>query len=420
MTFDNQVASIVGDAINHCGDLSQENAYIAMRKQQADELTQLFYNMSVYPVERDKIVVSAFEGDGKYGCNPRYIAEELHRRDSYLRFIWLMHDVENDFPDWIEKVEDTPENVAYHLSTAKVWIDNYRKPWGTIKRSGQLYIQTWHGSLGIKAVGRFRGDKLPKIAQIVSEADSALIDYVITDSAYRSKLLTDLLFYNGPVLQVGTPRNDIVITQRDKYHKMIRERYGLSNDVKIILFAPTFRGGNQKIQKEVKQDYPNVDYEKLLQSLENRFSGNWQVMLRLHPQVVAKMHEMPTHELSAEVCDVSRHEDISELLAGSDAVLTDYSSCAFDAAYAYMPVFLYADDVEEYRRNRGEFMWKPGELPFSFAKTNLQLQEDIKTFDLEAYHDRLRDFFKKISLVEDGHASERVADVILGFIQRDN
>lgn len=418
--MNNQIKLNDANTIDESEELSPENEYIAVRKKQAEELTELFHRMSLSPIEKDKIVVSAFEGDGRYGCNPRYIVEEMHRRDSSLRFVWLMHDVGNEFPDWIEKVKDTPENVAYHLSTAKVWIDNYRKPWGTIKRAGQLYIQTWHGSLGIKAVGRFRGDKLPKIAQIVSEADSALIDYVITDSAYRSKLLTDLLFYNGPVLQVGTPRNDIVITQRDKYHKMIRERYGLPNDVKIILFAPTFRGGNQKIQKEVKQDYPNVDYEKLLQSLGNRFSGNWHVMLRLHPQVSAKMHGISRQKCSAWVCDVSQHEDISELLAGCDAVLTDYSSCAFDAAYAYMPVFLYADDVEEYRKNRGEFMWKPGELPFSFAKTNLQLQEDIKTFDLEAYHDCLRDFFKKISLVEDGHASERVADVILGFIQRDN
>ncbi len=407
------------NVIEQGDDFSQENAYIATRKQQADELTKLFHKMSMYPVEKDKIVISAYEGDGRYGCNPRYIVEEMHRRDSSLRFVWLMHDVGNEFPDWIEKVEDTPENVAYHLSTGKVWIDNYRKPWGTIKREGQLYIQTWHGSLGIKAVGRFRGDKLPKIAQIVSEADSALIDYVITDSAYRSKLLTDLLFYNGPVLQVGTPRNDIVITQREKYHEIIRERYGIPNDVKIILFAPTFRGGNQKMQKEVKQEYPSVDFEKLLQSLGTRFSGKWQVMLRLHPQVAAKMRKMPAQELSEGICDVSQHEDISELLAGCDVVLTDYSSCAFDAAYAYMPVFLYADDVEKYRKNRGEFMWKPGELPFSIAQTNIQLQENIKSFDSKVYNDQLRKFFKKIALVEDGCASERVTDVIFGFIKRD-
>ncbi|MBE6101423.1 MAG: hypothetical protein E7200_04885 [Selenomonas ruminantium] len=402
------------------GNVSQEGLYIENRREQAEELTKLFQNMEVRPIENNKIVVSAFEGDGHYGCNPRYVVEELHRRDSSLNFVWLMHDVSRDFPDWIEKVEDTPENTAYHLSTAKIWIDNYRKPWGTRKRKGQLYIQTWHGSLGIKAVGRFRGDKLPKIAQIVSEADSELIDYVITDSAYRSRLLPDLLFYTGPVLQVGTPRNDIVITQRDRYHKLIREQYGLPKDVKVILFAPTFRGGNQNLKKEVRQDYPSVDFESLITALGKRFSGQWQVMLRLHPQVAAKMHNMSVQEGSENLCDVSQHDDISELIAGCDAVLTDYSSCAFDAAYAYMPVFLYADDVEEYKENRGKFMWKPGELPFSVAQTNVELQDNIDSFDYDAYCNGLKDFFHKISLIEDGHAAERVADVIFGFMQRND
>ena len=398
--------------------MHSEKEYIEKRRKQAEELSRLFRSMQKYPVEKRKIVVAAFEGAGRYGCNPRYVVEELHRRAPELRFVWLMHDTSHVFPEWIEKVLDTPENTAYHLSTASVWIDNYRKPWGTIKRSGQLYIQTWHGSLGIKAVGRFRGDKLPQIAQIVSEADSKLIDYVVTDSAYRSRMLPDLLFYNGPVLQVGTPRNDIVITKREEYHKIIRERYKLSKDMKIILFAPTFRGGNQNLKKEVKQDYPSVDFKSLVSAFERKFSGKWQVMLRLHPQVAAKMHNMPIQEKLDNMCDVSQYDDISELIAGCDAVLTDYSSCAFDAAYAYIPVFLYADDVEEYKENRGMFMWKHGELPFSFAQTNEELQTNIENFDHSVYCERLKDFFKKLFLIEDGHAAERVSDVILGFMRR--
>ena len=110
---------------------------------------------------------------------------------------------------------------------------------------------------------------------------------------------------------------------------------------------------------------------------------------------------------------------MSELIAASDAVLTDYSSCAFDAAYAYIPVFLYADDVEEYRANRGKFMWKPGELPFSTAKTNEKLKLDIMSFDACSYREHLNEFFRKIFLIEDGHASERVADIICGFMGRE-
>ena len=395
----------------------ESDEYIASRMQQADTLSKLFQNMQTYPLDPKKIVVAAFEGKGRYGCNPRYIVEALHERDSSLKFVWLMHDTNHYFPEWIEKAEDTPENIAYHLSTARVWIDNYRKPLGTLKRPGQLYIQTWHGSLGIKAVGRFRGELLPKIAQIVSEADSKLIDYVITNSAYRTKLLPDLLFYDGPVLQIGMPRNDIIIAQREKYHKIVRERYGMPHDAKLLLFAPTFRGGNQSTQKQVTQGYPNVDFAGLAKCLKTGFGGEWHIMFRLHPQVAAKISEMPLQNKILNIFDASQADDISELLAGCDALLTDYSSCAFDAAYAYIPVFLYADDVEAYRANRGKFMWKPGELPFTTAQTNAQLQRTIETFDFNAYRIRLQAFFRRIGLLEDSHASERAADVVLKFIR---
>ena len=63
-------------------------------------------------------------------------------------------------------------------------------------------------------------------------------------------------------------------------------------------------------------------------------------------------------------------------------------------------------------------MWKPGELPFSAAQTEEELWESIKSFDWPAYRDRLSQFLQKIDLLEDGHASERVADLILKFLKR--
>lgn len=395
--------------------MQTEAEYIEERRRQAESLSHLFLKMKKYPLEPQKIAVAAFEGEGRYGCNPRYIVEELHRRNPGLHFVWLMHDINCKFPDWIQKVEDTPENTAYHLSTSTVWIDNYRKPWGTLKRPGQLYIQTWHGSLGIKAVGKFRGDRLPKIARIVSEADSKLIDYVIVNSVHRIKLIPDLLFYDGPVLRLGTPRNDIVISQRKKFRHLIHKKYRIEPETKIILFAPTFRGGNQQTKKQVTKDYPELNFKRLTTELSASMGGRWQVMLRLHPQVSAKMQEIP--ELQSGIVDASHADDISELIAGSDALLTDYSSCAFDAAYAYMPVFLYADDVAEYVANRGKFMWQPGELPFSTSQTETQLWEAIRIFDKDTYEKKLKTFFNRIDLLEDGHASERVANLILEFLK---
>ena len=160
--------------------IMKEEEYLKQRQQEADILSYKFlqaYNK--YPIHQNKIVFSSFEGDGGFGCNPRYIAEELHKLDGSLEMIWLLHDTKKEFPAYIEPVKDSVENIVYHLATAKVWIDNYRKPYGALKREGQLYIQTWHGSMGIKAVGLYRGSLFPKIARMVSEWDSSLCDCLL-------------------------------------------------------------------------------------------------------------------------------------------------------------------------------------------------------------------------------------------------
>ncbi|MBE5847429.1 MAG: hypothetical protein E7300_07070 [Lachnospiraceae bacterium] len=368
--------------------------------------------MRVFPVRRKKIVFAAFEGDGGFGCNPRYIAEELHRRDETLEMVWLTHDPGRGFPPYIRPVRDTGINTAYHLSTAKVWIDNYRKPFGTLKRKGQLYIQTWHASIGFKAVGLFRGDAFPKIARIVSEWDSHLADYFLSNSEYCDRIYPKKLLYNGPTLRSGSPRCDIIVGDRTRIRKEVRERYGLAQDAKIVLYAPTFRGGAQKGKKQVVPNPITIDFDRARAVLSEKMGGDWIVMLRLHPQLAAIYDQMPADKKIEQAIDASQADDMSELIAASDALITDYSSCAFDAMYGGIPVFLYADDIEDYKQKRGQFMWKKDELPFSVAGDNDELEASISGFDYDRYFAMKQEFMEKHGVCEDGHASERVADVV--------
>ncbi len=369
--------------------------------------------MWLFPINQKKIVVSTFEGDGGYCCNPRYIVEELLKRHAGYSIVWLTHDISRPFPPEIRVVKDTPFNTAYHLSTAKIWIDNYRKPLGTIKRRGQIYIQTWHASLGFKAVGLFRGDKFPKIARIVSEADSNLIDYMVSNSDYCTSIYPKKLLYHGPVLQFGSPRCDCIVREMDVLHKTIRKELELPSDYHIAIYAPTFRGGNQREKKEVTADMPELNYESLRGILHNRFGGEWIIMLRLHPQVSAIRNSMTVAGNQKNVLDVSRYPDISQLIGASDALITDYSSCAFDAAFAKIPVFIYADDIQEYIENRGTFMWKREELPFSVSEDEQQLKDNILEFNITEYKKNIDKFMEKNNIIEDGNASKRVADTIL-------
>lgn len=401
--------------------MMSDDKYIIMRKRKARKLSALFYIMRLFPVNKKKIVFSAFEGDGGFGCNPKYIAEEIHKRYPKKRMLWLTHrpnDPKHEFPSYIKPVKDSPLNTAYHLSTAKVWVDNYRKPFGTIKREKQLYIQTWHATIGFKAVGLYRGDAFPEIARLVSEWDSNLADYFLSNSKYCDDVYPKKLLYNGPTLRVGSPRVDPLINNKEQLHNEIRNRLKLEQDVKLLLFAPTFRGGTQQGKKQVVAETPQIDFDKLIKALDDKFGGTWKVLLRLHPQLSAKLNEMPLEEKNDDLIDVSQLPDISEIMGGCDLVITDYSSCAFDAAFADIPVLLYADDVQEYIKNRGQFMWKREELPFDIAEDNVGLIESVRCFNERNYLERAHDFMEKYKVIEDGRASERVVDVIEELINK--
>ncbi|SET94839.1 CDP-glycerol glycerophosphotransferase [Lacrimispora sphenoides] len=393
-----------------------EEKYINKRKRNA-YLTSLAYHLLwILPVCKKKVVFTAFEGDGGYCCNPRYVAEALLKKDESLELVWLVNNIEKQFPKGIRKVKNTFWNRAYHLATAKVWIDNSRKQYGTAKRRNQLYIQVWHAAIGFKPLGLFRGKLFPKMAYLVSEHDSKLADYVISNSEWCTKLIPDQLIYTGKIIKTGSPRCDVFFTRREEVYTGLRKRYDIPQDASIVLFAPTFRGGSQKGSRQVFVEEPTLDFERMVNVLQQKFGGTWFVFLRLHPQLAAQLEQFPLKNGIINMIDVSQADDMNELAAASDVLITDYSSSVFDVINMYMPVFIYADDLEEYIRERGELMWDMYSLPFSVARNNDELIVNIAKFDAEEYRKKIDEFSKEHEVMEDGHASERVMRVIERFI----
>ena len=192
---------------NQKSDLS-ENIYIIRRRTQAFLYGLAYYICRVFPIDRNKIVMWTFEGNGGYGCSPKYVAEELlrhnRRRGTRHKIIWLVNDINKVFPEEITKVKNTLWNRAYHLSTAGIWVSNTRTSYGTKKRKGQCYIQTWHATLCIKPIGKYRGNLFPKMAYIISKYDSKLIDYVLSGSKWCDHMYREGLIYDGRIIKTGT------------------------------------------------------------------------------------------------------------------------------------------------------------------------------------------------------------------------
>lgn len=392
-----------------------EEAYIKERLQEAEEQSLVFERCRSLPINSKKIVFTTIEGTTGFACNPKYIALELLRRKTDYELVWLVDDVSKEFPVGIRKVENTLENRAYELSTAKLWIDNSRKQLEVRKRPGQVYLQTWHAKLGFKPTCFDRGASFSRIAQLVSQHDSDMIDYVLSNSDWYDKTLPRGMLYAGPVLRAGSPRCDILVNRTEKERREIRRRFGLPETAKIIMYAPTFRGGSQSIDRKLEKENHAPDYERLVAALEKRFGGVWYIFLRLHPQMVVR--HMLSHEENDRLVDVSQADDMYEILAGCDAFLTDYSSAAFDATVMKMPIFLYADDYVEYEKERGSLLWNLRELPFPLAENDEELEIAIKEFDERKYMNELFNLYEKNAVSEDGKASVRVADYIAKWME---
>lgn len=394
-----------------------EEIYILKRKTKAFFCSIVFYVFRIFPVKKNKIVMWTFECGGGYGCSPKYIAQEILKRnrlkDTNYKIYWLLNDMNKPFPPEIKKIKNTLWNRAYHLSTANFWVSNTRTFYGTKKRKKTTYLQTWHGTVALKPIGKYRGDNFPKMAYIVSEYDSKMIDYALSGSKWCTSVWPDGLVYDGDILEIGSPRCDILFTGIKEKHLQLREEYNIPLNAKIMIYAPTFRGGSQKNQRSVATEEVTIDFDKVIEALETRFGGEWYVFLRLHPQLAEKIEKMPIRNTNKRLIDVSQRPDMNEIIAASDAFITDYSTAIFESFLTGNPGFIYADDLEEYVMDRGKLMFDINEIPFSVAKNSESLVENILSFDENRYQQACKIFIKKLGIMEDGKASKRIVDLIV-------
>lgn len=408
-----------------------ERQYIAYRKVKAFGNKICFYVCRVFSIKKNLISVCTFEGKGGFGCNPKYLVQELHKRNQNYEFVWFVNDMNKEFPAYIRKVPNSLWSRAYWLSRSRVWIDNYRKPYGTCKRKGQYYLNVNHYTIGIKCTGLWRGKGFSKMAYLVSKNDSDMIDDLVIDSAWCEQVSPKGLVYKGTYQKTGAPRCDVLYGDRSIYKDRFRMRHQIPEGSKIVMFAPTFREGAKDGKRSIYSETWTIDFKRLIDNLEKKFGGTWYICIRVHPQLAPTFKEYKNVKIQERLIDESQTDDMYEILAGMDAYITDYSSACFEAGFARIPVFIYADDIQKYADDRGSLMWNLASdpldhvtnnkemtpdldlvFPFPVATDNAGLEKNILAFDEENYRANLERFYMDTDLVFDGRASSKLAEIL--------
>ena len=370
------------------------------------DMTKDFEKYKNLPVNKNKIVLSSTKGKRGYNCNPKYIAEEIIRQKLPYELVWLVNKNDKninykEFPKQIKLVEFRSKQALKELATAKIWIDNQAKRYhvkhGLEKKPEQVYIQTWHGAMGIKKIGDVSGIYMYDRATLQKEA--SLVDYLTSNSALETGIYKMRFWNHGKILEIGHPRNDIFFHNTTGIREKVYNTFGISNDVKTILYAPTFRNFQ-------KGNPYTLDYLRIIEEFEKIYKCRIILLTRLH-------HEMKHLDIPASdnIIDVTRYGDMQELMLAVDFMISDYSGGMFDFMLSEKPCFIYATDIEEYSKTQG-FVFPLESTPFPIGENNDEFIKNLREFDYESYKVKVRQFLKERHCYETGQASKKVVELI--------
>ena len=356
----------------------------------------------IFPIKKNKCVLTSFNGR-LYSCNPKYITEGLLKCESYDIYYALNDMNKKGIPDGVRVVKYKSLKHFFHLMTAKCIVFNstglscflpYRKK--------QIVIQTWHGGYSFKVIGNdFDSDKESiKLRQLTG----SVITYFLSGSHLATQQHSVAMSTpEEKFLEIGLPRNDVLLNYHEDIKNKIYKEFEIDITKGIVLYAPTFREG---VGRKGMEDYhlEQIDDQAVVEALNMRFSRKFVFMYKSH-------HNMLHTNIGREAINASDYDDIQELMCAADVIITDYSSCMADFALQKKLGFVYAPDLKEYE-SAHPFSMDPKDWPYKITRNNKELINSILSCSTDEWTCKLERFFNKVGNCEDGHATERIIEMI--------
>ena len=331
---------------------------------------RLWRGMMIFPLKGNRVLM--IPANGHYYCNLKYIDEEIRERGSDVETVWAVKEKgDSSYPTGVSMISSTGLSFLYYFFTSKVIIFNDGIPSWLTKRKGQVFINTWHGGGAYKRVAAVFIDNPNHWQKTRSYHIFNQIDYMVSACRKFTEGYEMDVAIPAKYLPIGMPRNDLFFhaDKVEQASEAVRKCYGISKEIGIVLYAPTFRDNGMKL---------DLDVAELLASLEKRFHKKFILFVRSHPHVAQDIFQGAPQGKSA--VDVSGYADMQELLAAADVLITDYSSSIWDFSFTGRPCFIYANDLSSYKKERN-FYTPIEEWPFPLAERNMELQDNILRFD---------------------------------------
>jgi CDP-glycerol glycerophosphotransferase (TagB/SpsB family) len=380
-------------------------------------LFQVIYKYKIDLLERKLLMmflkhkkiknIIVIESHNDFDCNGGafydYLIENGYNKN--YKICWLLKN---------RKPKELPENVyAYSLyrpslkKNYMICMAKYLLADNTITpkvRNEQKSFFLTHGAGGLKSV---RGKML------IDES----VDYVLVQSENYAKIQAyqySMEYPNNKLVCLGYPVHDILNSpSENELAKITSTKYN-----KVVLWMPTFRKGGGYHRNDSKKDYPlgvplfnNIDeYKELSDELELK---NILLILKIHPmQDLSNLKVFSTKNIVVLTGnDVKRlNVDNYRLMKCTDALISDYSSVAFEYLQLNKPIAYVLDDMTEYKLG-----FVVDDIDTLIAGNKIFNYQDLSEFinevsnDYDKFAERRLSIRNYIYKYHDTHSCERLA-----------
>lgn len=354
------------------------------------------------PLQDVIIIESHNDFDSNGGAYYEYLIANGYNKT--YKIVWfLRNDCPKNLPENVEGYrynKPSFKRVYYHCIAKFIVCGHFMIP--SIKE-GQKSYYTTHGPFCLKT---FKGN--------INIPES--MTYILTPSEYLKEILANeycIKYPNDRQIILGYSAHDTLFNSEEgDLNKITKENYK-----KVILWMPTFRrsvDGRQDGDTDNSLGIPIIDTLDAYYNLNKKLKDeNVLLVIKIHP-----MQDMSTVKIKSlsniillDGASVKKIKvDNYRLMKDADALISDYSSVAYEYLHLNRPIAYTMDDLKEY--SLGLIVSEPekmmaGKIVYTFNDFNEFIDDVISGND--TYKEERQVLYDKIWKYHDGNSSERLA-----------